>query len=82
MPEEKNIEVNVLNMSDSLDLGSGVVSEAEAEKYEPYCSNDNEMNGYGNMQDEKENAYGDVPKLHENRMMPYSAATISSSLSK
>jgi len=61
VPAEKNIEVDVLNMSDSPDLASAVVSEAEAEQYEPYCSNDNERNGYGNMQDEKENAYGDVP---------------------
>ena len=48
-------------MSDSPGLASAVMSEAEAEKYEPYCSNGNERNGYGNMQDEKENAYGDVP---------------------
>jgi hypothetical protein len=47
-------------MSDSLDLGSGVMSEAKAEQYEPYCSNDNERNGYGNMQDEKENVYDEV----------------------
>ena len=69
-------------MSDSPDLASAVVSEAEAEQYEPYCSNDNERNGYGNMLDEKENEYDDVPQLRENRMMPYSAAAISSSLSK
>ena len=48
-------------MSDSPDLASAVVSEAEAEQYEPYGSNDNERNGYGNMLDEKENEYDDVP---------------------
>ena len=69
-------------MSDSPDLASAVVSEARAEQYEPYCSNENERNGYGNMQDEKKNEFVDVPQLRENRMMPYSAAAISSSLTK
>jgi hypothetical protein len=38
-------------MSDSRDHGGGIVkaSASKAEKYEPYCSNDNAMNVSGNV---------------------------------
>lgn len=83
-PEENNVEVDVLCMSDSHHYGGGIVkaSASKAEKYQPYCSNDNAMNVSANVQDGKENAYDDVDQLHEERIMPYSAAIISNRLPK